>query len=79
MDAGRERQVNELLEKLVFNKVTVDTPPEKTDDGQVIETIRRSKQIKDCSFGELLSNFQQGLDKGYDVEVKINFKEPKPE
>lgn len=77
MDEGRQRQVNELLEKLYFNKVDVATPPEKTDDGQVVETIRRSKQIKDCSFGELLSIFQQGIDKTYDVEVKVTFKEPK--
>ena len=77
MDEGRQRQVNELLDKLYFSKVDIATPPEKTDDGQVIETIRRSKLIKDCSFGELLSIFQQGLDKNFDVDVKITFKEQK--
>lgn len=77
IDEARQSQVKELLDGVVFNKLSIDVPPEKMEDGQVTETIRKSKQIKDCSFGELLSVLQQGKDKGFGVEIKINFKEAK--
>lgn len=77
LDEQRSTQVRILLDDLTFNKVSVDRPPVKSDDGHVIEIQRKSTQITDCSFGELLNELQDALMNGFDIELKVNCKAPK--
>lgn len=77
MDNERKEQIEKLIKDLEITKLTVTNPPLKTEDGSVIETTKRSVQISPCVFGEMLQELEDALDNGYDIDIKINCKEPK--
>lgn len=77
MDNERIEQVDKLIKELEITKLTVTNPPLKTEDGSVTETTKRSTQISPCVFGELLQELEDALNNGYEIDIKVNCKEPK--
>lgn len=77
LDRERQEQIKSLLEDLEINKLTIDTPPFKTEDGSVVETTKKSTQISPCVFGELVQELQDAMANDYQIDIKISCKIPK--